>query len=114
MHFKNLNISKNNESCIKHLTYSINELVLHLEKQFEPWMNWKNRGKYDPKIWDDNDSSTWRWNVDHIIPRSTFKYTSMDCDEFKKCWALNNLRPLSAKQNILDGARRTRHGMQCL
>jgi hypothetical protein len=27
-------------------------------------------------------------------------------EEFKKCWALSNLRPLSAKQNILDGNRR--------
>jgi len=28
---------------------------------------------------------------------------------FQKCWALNNLRPLSAKQNILDGTQRIRH-----
>ena len=26
-----------------------------------------------------------------------------------QCWGLENLRPLSAKQNFLDGVRRTRH-----
>ena len=29
----------------------------------------------------------------------------MEDDNFKKCWALENLRPLSAKQNIVDGVR---------
>jgi hypothetical protein len=33
----------------------------------------------------------------------------MDDEEFKKCWSLDNLRPLSAKQNILDGTSRKRH-----
>ena len=30
-------------------------------------------------------------------------------DNFKKCWALENLRPLSSKQNLLDGSTRVRH-----
>ena len=29
------------------------------------------------------------------------EYVSMKDDEFKKCWALDNLRPLSAKENLL-------------
>lgn len=29
----------------------------------------------------------------------------MEDDNFKRCWALENLRPYSAKQNIIDGAR---------
>jgi len=69
-------------------------------------MTWDNQGKYDPKIWDDNDQTTWMWNIDHIIPQSKLTYTSLDEDNFQKAWALNNLRPLSAKQNILDGNRR--------
>jgi hypothetical protein len=28
---------------------------------------------------------------------------------FKDCWALANLRPLSAKQNLMDGVTRARH-----
>ena len=67
-------------------------------------MNWGNWGKYNKNTWKDNDPNTWKWNLDYIIPQSHFKYTSMQDEEFKKCWALENLRPYSAKQNILDGA----------
>ena len=98
--------SKNGKSCKKYLSYSFQELKEHLEKQFEPWMNWNNRGNYDPKTWNDNDQSTWTWNLDHIIPQSKLPYTSMEDDNFKKCWALSNLRPYSAKQNVFDGNRR--------
>jgi hypothetical protein len=103
------NIDKKSCSIKKYLPYSIEELKEHLEKQFEPWMNWNNQGKYNSKIWDDNDPTTWKWQLDHIIPHSTFKYTSMQDQEFKDCWALSNLRPYSAKQNLLDGTSRIRH-----
>jgi hypothetical protein len=36
----------------------------------------------------------------------------MDCQEFKDCWALSNLRPLNAKQNFWDGVNRIRHEKQ--
>lgn len=99
-------ISKNNASVLSYLSYSIQELKQHLEKQFESWMNWNNHTIYDYKTWDDNDSSTWTWQLDHIIPQSKLLYTSMNDENFKKCWALENLRPLSAKQNVIDGNRR--------
>jgi hypothetical protein len=101
--------SKNNQSCLKRLPYSIYELKQHLEKQFEPWMNWDNHGKYDPKIWNDNDSTTWTWQIDHIIPQSDLPHTSMLDSNFEKCWSLANLRPLSAKQNTADGSTKVRH-----
>jgi len=101
--------SKNGRSITQYLLYTIQELKLNIETQFELWMNWKNYGKYNAEIWKDNDSSTWTWQLDHIIPHSTFKYTSMDCQEFRDCWALSNLRPLSAKQNWADGVTRKRH-----
>jgi hypothetical protein len=72
-------------------------------------MTWENRGVYDPTTWNDNDSSTWKWHLDHIIPHSTFHYTSMDDQAFKDCWKLSNLRPLAAKQNIIDGSTKIRH-----
>jgi hypothetical protein len=102
--------SKNGGSIRDHLPYDIQELKVHLEQQFEPWMTWDNQGKFDPETWIDNDPSTWTWQLDHIIPQSDLPYTSMDDDNFKKCWALSNLRPLSSKQNLLDGSKRTRHG----
>lgn len=101
--------SKSGKSILQFLSYSIQQLKEHLEKQFEPWMNWNNYGKYNAKIWDDNDLSTWTWNIDHIIPQYDLSYVSMSDANFQKCWALENLRPLSAKQNLVDGLTRKRH-----
>lgn len=107
-YFRNLGQNKNG-SCLKNLPYTMEELKKHLEKQFEPWMNWQNHGKYLLKSWNDEDQSTWTWQLDHIIPHATFKYTSMEDEEFKQCWALSNLRPLNAKQNLIEGTQRIRH-----
>ncbi len=93
----------------EYLPYSQEILKNHLENLFEPWMNWKNWGRYDPKTWNDDDSTTWKWQLDHIIPISDFEFLSEKDQAFKDCWALSNLRPLSAKQNVLDGVRRVRH-----
>lgn len=109
-HLKLQNSSKYNKSILKFLPYTMKELKIYLEKLFESWMTWENYGQYDPKTWDDNDPATWTWNLDHIIPHSTFEYTIMEDRSFQECWALSNLRPYSAKQNCLDGIRRTRHG----
>lgn len=102
--------SKNGASILNFLPYSIQELREHLERQFEPWMTWENWGNYSKEIWDDNDISTWTWQLDHIVPHSTFQYFSMKDKTFLKCWALENLRPLSAKINNFEGTSRIRHG----
>lgn len=105
--------SKNGESCLQYFPWTPEELWSHLlECMKQPgneWMNENNQGVYDPKTWDDENSNTWKWNLDHIIPQSELSYDSMDHPNFRKCWDLSNLRPLSAKQNILDGANKTRH-----
>ena len=109
-HLKSSNSSKNGESCLKYLPYTMKELEDHIEKQFletnNEWMNWKNWTIYDPATYKEDDKTTWTWHLDHIIPHSTFKYDNMDCQEFKDCWALSNLRPYKAKDNIEDGNRR--------
>ena len=90
--------SKFGKSILEKLPYSINELLQHLESQFESWMNWGNHGMYKiggPKT----------WHLDHIISQSKLPYDSMSHPNFHKCWALNNLRPLEASKNISDGAR---------
>lgn len=102
------NSSKCGESCMKYLPYSIQDLKQYLESQFEPWMSWENWGVFK-KTWNDQDPSTWTWQIDHIVPQSCLPYVSMTEENFKKCWALENLRPFSAKQNYLDGCNRTRH-----
>lgn len=102
-------INNDNNAWEKHLGFTIEELKHHLESKFEYWMNWDNHGKYLVSQWKEDDKSTWTWHIDHITPKSLFDYTSIEDESFKKCWALNNLRPYSAKQNVLDGATKIRH-----
>lgn len=100
---------KGHDSTWKHLPYTPQHLKDHLEKQFEPWMNWNNHGRYNSNTWINNDPNTWTWQIDHIIPQADLSYDSMTDENFQKCWALSNLRPLSAKQNIVEGSNRLRH-----
>lgn len=106
---KSQGLSKAGQSISMFLEWKTPELIVYIEQQFEPWMNWNNYGKYNSKTWNDNEPSTWTWQLDHIIPQSDLLYDSMDHPNFKKCWALENLRPLNAKQNILDGVKKIRH-----
>ena len=70
--------------------YTKEDLVKHLEKQFQPGMTWDNYGK---------------WHIDHEIPISAFNFTKPEHEDFVRCWSLNNLRPMWAKENISKGAR---------
>lgn len=106
---KNNGGSKLGQSYLKYLPYSIQDLKQHIESKFEPWMTWQNHGRYVSKTWDDQNSSTWTWQIDHIVPASLLPYSSMEEENFKKCWSLENLRPLNAKQNVIDGTKRIRH-----
>lgn len=103
------NNSKKHGSIKDYLPYTIQQLKAYLESLFESWMNWNNYGSYKVSTWNDNDSSTWTWQIDHIVPHANFKYASMEDLAFKECWALSNLRPYSSKQNLLDGITRIRH-----
>lgn len=102
------NSSKKNKSCLKYLPYTIQDLKRHLEAQFEPWMTWENWGVY--KIEDYlHETTTWKWQIDHIVPQSDLPYSFMEDDNFKRCWSLENLRPLRADINHYDGVNRKRH-----
>jgi hypothetical protein len=74
------------------LGYTIAELRTHLERQFLPGMSWHNMGK---------------WHIDHIVPLASFTITGPDDPELKRAWALPNLRPLWARDNIAKGAKTT-------
>jgi len=85
-----LNGGSKNSSILKALDYSLEELKFHLESQFTPGMSWEISKSF---------------SVDHIIPQSMFQFTSIQDEEFRLCWALDNLRPLSLSQNFGDGDR---------
>lgn len=89
---KKQNSSKTDKSILQYLPYTINEFKQHLEKQWEPWMNWDNHGRIN------KNKKT--WHIDHIIPQFFLPYNSMEEENFQKCWALENLRPLEAFKNI--------------
>ena len=78
--------SKHGESTFQHLPYTPVQLREHLEKQFDDNMSWDNYGSY--------------WHLDHIHPQSLLPYDSFQHPNFIKCWSLNNLQPLEAKENI--------------
>lgn len=96
-------VCKGGKSILQFLQYTIDILRAHIENLFEPWMTWENWGSYRIETWDDNDPTTWTWHIDHIISQAKLPYVSMEDDNFKICWALSNLRPLSAKQNVIKG-----------
>lgn len=100
--------SKKRKSIKDYLPYTIEELKIHLENQFEDWMTWRNHGKYDAKTWNDKDKSTWTWNIDHKIAQAKLPFASMEDPNFLICWELDNLQPLNAKDNIIKGARLTK------
>lgn len=65
---------------------TVDELREWLELQFEPWMNWGNKGK---------------WHVDHIVPCAKFDLT--DKAQQVACFNWRNLQPLSGRANISKG-----------
>ena len=64
--------------------YSLEQLTTHLESLFVDGMSWDNIAL---------------WEIDHIIPKSNFGYTSDNDQAFKDCWSLNNLQPLWKSDN---------------
>jgi len=64
------------------------EFKQHLEKQFEPWMNWENKGLY-------NGTPNFGWDIDHVIPQSSAKTE----DELIKLNHYTNLKPLCSYIN---------------
>jgi hypothetical protein len=72
------------------LGYTWEELKEHLESQFKDGMTWEN---YD------------EWHIDHIVPKSWFNIEDVHDSALKECWALENLQPLWAYENISKNNR---------
>lgn len=83
-----LRMKKNKQDWESLVDFTLDELINHLEKQFRGGMSWNNYGG---------------WHVDHIIPKSHFKYECSEDEEFKRCWSLTNLQPLWAEENFKKG-----------
>lgn len=80
---------KKNSTTQQILGCTLNEFKQYIESQFEPWMNWENRGK---RIVTTQNTS---WDIDHIIPISSAKTE----EEIIKLSHYTNLRPLCSYYN---------------
>ena len=65
--------------------YTLSDLKEHLESLFTDGMTWENQGA---------------WHIDHLKPVSSFTFTNPKDEDFKLCFALSNLQPLWAKDNL--------------
>ena len=83
-------INGKSKGAFKLLGFAAADLRSHLEAQFRDGMSWGNYGLYGEK-----------WHVDHIRPVSSFKLP----DELIECFALDNLQPLWAKDNLAKHAK---------
>ena len=81
-------ITKRNRTRVL-VGYTPEELKKHMESKFQEGMSWDNMGD---------------WHIDHIRPVASFNYTTTDCEDFKKCWALENLQPMWATDNMSKGS----------
>lgn len=70
--------------------YTTKELRDHLERQFTRGMSWQK--------FRDGDI-----HIDHIVPLSSFDLH--DPEELRRAWAITNLRPLWAKDNLQKSAK---------
>lgn len=78
--------------------YTIQNLMLHLEKQFIDGMSWDNQGK---------------WHIHHKLCVSWWQFDTPQDREFKQCWALCNLQPLWAEENLSKGNKIDYKGNLC-
>lgn len=85
--------SKERRSWESLVGYTLDELCRHIERQFSRGMTWENMGRGG-------------WHIDHRQALSSFTFTSADDPEFRVAWALSNLQPLWAKDNLSKGAKR--------
>ena len=72
------------------LGYSVDDLRNHLGRQFRRGMGWHNMSD---------------WEIDHLIPVAAFNIETVDCPDFKRCWALTNLQPLWKHENRAKNAK---------
>lgn len=66
--------------------YTLNDLIKRLKKTMPKGYTWQ-------------DFLTGKLHIEHKIPISAFNYTKPEHIDFRRCWALKNLRLLPAKEN---------------
>lgn len=89
------NTSKAGRRWERIVGYTIDDLKIHLESLFVTGMTWERLMAGDI-------------HIDHKIPKVKFNYNCADDIEFKRCWALENLQPMWAGENLSKGDKITK------
>lgn len=79
--------NKNGKRWESIVGYNLNDLIKHLKKTMPEGYSWQ-------------DYLEGKLHIDHIIPISVYNFNKPEHADFKRCWALNNLRLLPAKENL--------------
>lgn len=85
---KSLRGNKNSWHWEDLIGYTREDLIKHLKKTLPKGYTW-------------NDYMEGKLHIDHIIPKNAFNYSKPEHPDFKRCWALSNLRLLPVKENII-------------
>lgn len=72
--------------------YTLKDLVSRLKDVLPEGYTWQNY--LDGKL-----------EIDHILPISAFNYSEPNNYEFQECWALENLRLITPKENRSKGSK---------
>lgn len=81
---------KKSRHLMELLGCTIEELILHLEKQFQIGMTWENYGQLG-------------WEIDHIHPCASFNFSNPE--QLATCFHYTNLQPLWGMDNLRKSNR---------
>jgi hypothetical protein len=84
-------LGSNSDTFAESVGCTPRQLKMYLEGQFTKQMSWENYGTY--------------WHIDHIHPLASFNL--FDSNQRRTACNFNNLRPLSAKENMEKSDRIT-------
>jgi len=84
--------NKNGRSWEKLVGYTLKDLIKRLKKTMPRGYTWQ-------------DYLEGRLHIDHKIPISAHNYTKSEHTDFKRCWALSNLRLLSVRENLIKNSK---------
>lgn len=83
---------KARSSWVSLVGYTVEDLAARLKKTMPQDYTWA-------------DFMTGELHIEHIVPVSAFNFTTPQCHDFKRCWALSNLRLLPALENLKKGTK---------
>ena len=85
---KSIKSNKNGRHWELLVDYTLADLIKRLNKTMPLGYTWQ-------------DYLSGELHIDHIIPVSAFNFTKPEHTDFKRCWALSNLRLLPVKENLI-------------